>query len=304
MSFQSSRLRGRARLILSELGIALRSELFKESEILESVRLVEQSKDISHIFFPDIPGGQDAIELSLAALALAQNKKVGTGVIRLLEHDASVLAKRLETIQAISKNRFILGIGAGAPGPNPKETVDRLFSKIEEVKSKFRENKIEQVSMPEIYVAALRSRMAKWASTNADGILLNFCTPEHARKIVQSTNGKESTIACYIKLFYSKEKSKANKLLVEEFVKYNRMPQYRAMFSELRLQDQIVSSKEENVGRDLLKISLANPGPEELYQLVENFRSSGVEIPCLYPYFERNESWQFKKSVIENVCMT
>ncbi|MHB1908751.1 MAG: LLM class flavin-dependent oxidoreductase [Nitrososphaerales archaeon] len=289
---------------MSELGIALRSELFKEGEILESVRLVEQSKDVSHIFFPDIPGGQDAIELSLAALALARNKKIGTGVIRILEHDSSVLAKRLQTIQAISKNRFILGIGTGSPGAKPTETVDRLFSKLEQVKSKFRERMIEGVNMPEIFVAALRTGMAKRASTNADGILLNFCTPEHARTVSEVIRGRKPKIACYVKLFYSKEKNKANKLLLEEFVKYNQMPQYHAMFSELRIQEQISSSKEENVGRDLLKISLANPAAEELDQLINNFRSSGVEIPCLYPYFERNESWQFKKSVIENVCLT
>jgi len=51
----------------------------------------------------------------------------------------------------------------------------------------------------------------------------------------------------------------------------------------------------------LLEISLPNPTKEELASYVETFRDAGVDLPCLYPYFESTEHEAFKVSKVEEI---
>jgi hypothetical protein len=46
---------------LNEFGLALRPELYGNKEILDFVRLADGSGNISHVFFPDIPNGNEPI---------------------------------------------------------------------------------------------------------------------------------------------------------------------------------------------------------------------------------------------------
>ena len=122
---------------MNDFGLVLRSELYTSKEVLEFARLADDSEHISHLLFPDIPNGYESIELSTASLALTKRIKVGTGVLRLAEYNPELLARRLQTIQFLSGNRFVLGIGAGSPGPKPGQTIARMFSSLEKTKESF-----------------------------------------------------------------------------------------------------------------------------------------------------------------------
>ena len=53
----------------------------------------------------------------------------------------------------------------------------------------------------------------------------------------------------------------------------------------------------------LLKISLANPTRKQLADYVNGFRDAGIDLPCLYPYFEGNEDEAFKMSKVEEIVL-
>ncbi len=115
------------------------------------------------------------------------------------------------------------------------------------------------------------------------------------------------TMVCYIKVFYSERDLVADRLLAEEFVKYDRLPQYHAMFEKDGVGELIASirnglTKQTVVIPDgLYRISLANPSRGELSDLIKRFRNSGVNLPCVYPYFSSNDSLKFKKSKMKEV---
>src|SRR5713226_167139 len=113
---------------MKAVALALRSTVYSSDEILEIVRLADDAKQVSCIFFPDIWASHDSIELSATALGATNRIKAGSGVLRPLEHDLNALVRRLGAIQFLSNNRFVLGIGTGKPGPNPKDTIDRMLT--------------------------------------------------------------------------------------------------------------------------------------------------------------------------------
>lgn len=289
---------------MNEFGLALRPELYGNNEIFDFVRLADSSGDISHVLFPDIPYGNDPIELSTASLAVSKRIQVGSGVLRLTEHDPNILARRLQTIQFLSGNRFVLGIGTGAPGPNPAQTIDQMFSLLATIKRSFSSNGV--VKFPSVFVAALKPRMATKSIEHADGLLLNFCSPRYAKRLTDELDLKNTSksIACYIKVFFSRRKEDADKLLIEEFAKYDKFPQYHKMFENDHVSDSITSAKLGlSTGRvqvpDMLKrICLSNPSTSELSSLVVEFRRSGINLPCVYPYFSVGESYEFKKQTM------
>jgi Luciferase-like monooxygenase len=295
---------------LSEIALALRSELYKPEEILQFAKLVDSRNNISHIFFPDIPGGQESIELCSSCLARTTRVKMASGVIRLLEHDSKILTRRLATIQWISNNRFVLGIGTGFPGPNPSKTIDMMFSLLTEIKKGFPPRYGEQgLAFPEIMVASLRSGIAIKSIGKSDGLILNFCSAEYADGLLSKVKkaGGNLKSVCYIKVFYSGKDELAKKLLAEEFVKYDSFPQYHRMFEKNGVTHAIASLRDGltrgsvNVPETLRTISIANPTTKELQALTDHFRKVGVTIPCVYPYFSPSEDWDFKMKTMKDI---
>ena len=279
---------------------------------------LEGATNISHLFIPDIPGGYESIAIAASALGATQRLRIGSGVIRLLEHDdTGLLLRRMETIQSASGNRFILGVGTGAPGPSPGKTIDAMLSKLEKIRSEFgRKTSDQEVAMPDTFVATLKPRIAKKAAeARVSGILLNFCSANYAHDMIsrlREGGHLDIDCACYIKVFYSRDQSTADRLLIQEFVNYNSLSQYHLMFQ----MDGVASAIEQagsSLKRDeggaapqipqaLRQISLSNPTINDLRELVAKFREAGVTLPCIYPYFSRDEEEGYKGEIIRSIA--
>jgi Luciferase-like monooxygenase len=298
------------------VAIALRSTLYRPEEIPTFAKLADEADQVSTILFPDIWAGLDSIELSAAALAVTKRVKAGPGVLRPLEHDPNTLARRVGTIQHLSKNRFVLGVGTGKPVQNPSETITRMLKMVDEVKNAVPAAfKDRGVSSPDVFVAALRVGIAKRAIHHSDGLILNFCSPEYAGNLVKNLRSSvgsaridSKTLVCYLKIFYSKDEKRAKRLLIEEFANYDANPQYHDMFvkdgvaDDIRSASRSLSSKgSPEIPESLYKISLANPSVEQLQQLVSKFRTAGINLPCVYPYFALDDETSFKLNVIKQI---
>ena len=77
-------------------------------------------------------------------------------------------------------------IGTGSPGTNPSETIDAMMDRLESIRNNFgKMTNSPGLEMPDTYVATLRSGIARKVAGKSTGILLNFCSPEFAKKVVR-----------------------------------------------------------------------------------------------------------------------
>lgn len=296
------------------LAFALRPEVFEPATIIRLAELIDKEENATHIFIPDISGSYEPLEISSAALAVTRKLRIGSGVIRLLEHDQTLLLRRLETMQQISSNRFVLGVGTGGSVPNPSETISKMVQGLGELQSSFAQKTVSStdLKMPQTFIATLRTGIAKAVAGHSNGILMNFCSPSHASRLIHAfkeTTNKEVIFACYLKIFYSKDKSAADRLLMEEFAKYDHLPQYHEMFKQDGVANlinegsrRLSANRDIGIPEELLQISLSNPSQDELKEYVKNFRSSGVKLPCIYPYFPRNENEEYKTQKVLEIA--
>ena len=297
---------------LEKIGFALRPGVFSPKEIKETALILETTNRVSRIFIPDHRIWYESLEIAASILALTNNVHAGSGVIRLLEHDPTLLTRRVQTIQALSTNRFILGVGTGSPGAHPGQSVSAMLERLDELKKRFQEFPVG-VKPPETYAATLKVGIAKRVISRVDGLLLNFCSPRHASSLIEATRGEANAsvdFACYLKIFYSSESDDvALRLMLQEFLNYDSTPQYHEMFVQDGTAKAISSLKENedwgtgrvDLPRGLLSVSLANATSEELVRYVKSFRRAGVTLPVVYPYFPNGEDSKFKLETVRGI---
>ena len=153
----------------------------------------------------------------------------GTGVIRLHEQDLGRLSSRADTLSQGSRNRFILGVGTGSL--RGRTALKELVA----LTKKLRTGYPRTPQIP-IYFAALGPRMVRAAYENAEGVLLNFCSPRYASGVTsRDAEGKREgfQVACYVKLFFAESEAESRRMLASEFVSYDAIPQYHTMFEAM-----------------------------------------------------------------------
>jgi alkanesulfonate monooxygenase SsuD/methylene tetrahydromethanopterin reductase-like flavin-dependent oxidoreductase (luciferase family) len=206
------------------------------------------------------------------------------------------LLARLHTLSEGSEGRFILGLGTGAG--TGREAIDGVVEMAARLRVDYPERQ-----KPPIFFAALKKRMLRAAYLNAEGAILNFCTPNYVQEIVpKNVDAKGFTLACYIKLFFAEKDAIARKMLVDELRMYNNLPQYHAMFEEIGSSDLIgkLDPKSEwDIPEDLLEISSANPDDDEVGRILERFNRAGVNLPIIYPYVSGDE--EYKVALVERL---
>lgn len=285
-----------------KIGIAFRSTIIPPSQIVKFAKVVDQSA-FTHIFVNEISPLLDCLDVCSAALGVTKGITVGSGVIRLLEHDENLLLRRLQTLQEFSNNRFALGVGTGSVTQNVEQTIELLLTRLKSLKSKFALGQF-----PSSFIATLKTGIVRKVAGHSDGILLNFCLPEYARKVLdeyRKAAGK-AEFACYLKVFFSESELKAKQLFVEEFEKYSKIPTYRKMFEAEGIIDEIQTARQglvsgKHLPYPLLRVSLVNPLNDELKDYISTFRDAGITLPCVYPYFASEDSFDFRMEKIRSI---
>ena len=167
----------------------------------------------------------------MCGLSLGASRRLiaGTGVIRLHEQDLGTLASRADTLSQGSRNRFVLGVGTGSL--SGRTALDQLVALTKKLRAGY--PKAPQIP---IYFAALGPRMVRAAYENADGVLLNFCSPRYASGVISRGAGTRKDafqVACYVKLFFAESEAESRRMLANEFASYGAIPQYHMMFEAM-----------------------------------------------------------------------
>src|SRR3954471_17492759 len=228
------------------LAVALR-DAYPWPDLAELARTVEGA-GFGALFLPEV-GARDTLA-TLAALAGETSRiRLGTGVVPLQARSPGLLAAAAATVHERSGGRLILGLGTG---PSTAGALDRLRATVGALRTAFGggEGSVDGVpvrsplrlpSPPEIWIAALGPRATRLAGAVADGVLLNWCTPERvATAVTQIAEGANAagrdparvTVGVYVRAALTPGSLAGARAAAAE---YGRYPAYARQFAAMGL---------------------------------------------------------------------
>ncbi|HEY3674246.1 MAG TPA: LLM class flavin-dependent oxidoreductase [Acidimicrobiia bacterium] len=269
-----------------ELAICVRN--LPADELTEVGRFAEEN-GYAEVFVPDGAHGgmldadgrlhgRDAIA-TLAAMFCRTTTVRGTlGVAALPMHHQLVLPVLASTLNELSDGRFSLGIGVSHPEQTanfgiefPTQQIDYMRGWVRELKDRASRGMGYGTDWP-VLIAALGPRMVELGAEEADGLILNWLTPEQAAASVErihaaAPEGASPRIALYVRLM-------TNAVSYSDAVRYDAMANYHRNFlaQGLATADEIVAGT--TLSRDDLGAARAR---------LDQYRSAGIDTVCLYP---------------------
>jgi alkanesulfonate monooxygenase SsuD/methylene tetrahydromethanopterin reductase-like flavin-dependent oxidoreductase (luciferase family) len=270
--------------------------------------------------------GNDSLVMATIIANSTSRIKISTGITNIyLRHPILTAAGSLEIAEK-SKGRFALGLGTGHRSINEIGLGIKMVSPLAQLKEYFyivrkclNEGKIDfegnfyrvknyELMLPKrkfqipIYMATLGLKSAYLAGQIADGVILNFATPEHVREVAEALRkgaidaGRQSEdlkIICYLHTIIitnGKEKI-AIKTAKRTIADYSRLSFYRAMFAKIGFpidESKLLSATNEDkiletISDDLVKNVMLVGTATNCKNRIEEYYLSGVHIPVIYP---------------------
>jgi 5,10-methylenetetrahydromethanopterin reductase len=275
---------------LRRTGVVLRDPL-PWSELLQVAAAAEDTA-YDALFVPEI----DAREAfgTLAGLAARTSRiRLGTGVVPIRSRSPETTARAAATVQDLSGGRLILGIGAGNRGR--LELVRDYVRKVRSTELAFR----PEGGQAPIWLGALGDRMIGLAGEVADGVILNWCTPERvgeARRILdraaeEAGRGPGSaTVAVYVRACLGVEEPLAMEALRAMTGQYAAVPQYQRQLQRMALGEEgSLAAKAHRAGRPddvpdgLVRTLAVVGGRSEALARFEAYHDAGADLVLCYP---------------------
>ncbi|MGH2631625.1 MAG: LLM class flavin-dependent oxidoreductase [Actinomycetota bacterium] len=219
----------------------------------ELARLARHGEDLGYraVFLPEI-AGRDAFAALTGLAGETSQLLLGTGVVPMTSRRVSITAMGAATVHERSGGRAILGIGTGRPRPGALDALREQVSEIRDLlagddspaaPSGGPERLVLERPVP-VWTAALGPAALALAGAVADGVLLNWCTPERvaeaagavARAAEDAGRDPESvTVAAYIRAAVGSDDVVAARSLAAAAGEYASYPAYRRQFEAMGL---------------------------------------------------------------------
>ncbi len=243
--------------------------LLSMNDVLLCSKLADLKSNVDSVWIPE-SWGREAFA-SLGALSqITEHVKLGTSIISIYARTPATVAMAATTLDFLSKNRSIIGLGVSTPtivenwhGLKFQQPLARmreyleclkLMMKAEEVNYNgkfFRVKNFKLLYKPQrqnipIFIAAVNNKMISLASELADGILLYLRPIDELREtvsLIKSTTdrySKEFEIACvFIGAISNKHPQKARERAAKTLAFYISVGQYYNNFlSQTRFVDE------------------------------------------------------------------
>jgi alkanesulfonate monooxygenase SsuD/methylene tetrahydromethanopterin reductase-like flavin-dependent oxidoreductase (luciferase family) len=166
----------------------------------------------------DTPGADAVAALSAAARTTTQ-LTLGTGVVPVDRRPAAAIAEEVLAAE-LPQGRLLLGIGSGSARAG---SLDRVAEAIDILR--------ERVSA-RIVVGALGPRMRRLGAERADGLVLNWLTPDVARAQVAEARALSADAHVVIYVRTAVDPAARGRLEVES-ARYASFPNYAANFARM-----------------------------------------------------------------------
>lgn len=280
-------------------------------------QVVETAQDTGYeaLFVPEI-AGREAFSTLAAFAQVTSRMMLGTGVLSVRSRTPVTTAMAAATIQDLSEGRLILGVGSGSPTGRPEATRPlelvrsyvRLLRAILSGESGAGDQgpgelgfKLElppTVPVP-IWVAALGDGMVRLGGELADGVLLNWCTPERvgaSRSLVTEAADRAGrdpaavTVAVYVRACLGLEEAASMEALKEMTGRYAAIPHYRRQFESMGLGEEAVlgakafqARRLDDVPDRLVNAVTVSGGRRDALRRFAAYREAGADLVICYP---------------------
>src|SRR5918999_1604439 len=300
----------RLAVALNGYGLSHRGPEGIEREVLpwhEMLLIAETAEETGYeaIFTPEI-AAREAFATLTGFAAATREILLATGVVPLHTRAASTLAMAAATVQDASDGRFVLGVGS-------RETIQATRDRVPAVLKLLRGGQAEiggetvgpihlpdpEADPPPLYLAALGPLMTELAGEVADGVVLNWCTPERvAEARAQVRRGAERagrppsgvTVAVYVRACLGHDEQHALVALGEVAGQYGAMDRYRRQLEAMSLAREAASAaaawesgRPREVPRSFLRALCVWGTREEALDRLAVFKEAGADLVVVYP---------------------
>lgn len=275
-------------------------EVLPWSELVHLARASERA-GYAAVFTPEI-GARDAFATLAGLAAVTSTIRLGTGVVRLDRREARVTAMAAATVHELTGGRFILGVGSAGPIEDTRDAIEMLRHLL----AGDRVAGTDPVELPapgvHIYLAALGPRMTELAGEVADGVLLNWCTPERvAEAREQVADGARRAgrdpadvdVAVYVRACLNHAGPAAVEALQIATAQYSAMPPYRRQCEAMGLGAEAAAAAKawgagdpQLVPDELLSALCVVGTPQEALERLRAYAASADTV-VLYPVAAR-----------------
>ncbi len=251
------------------------------------------------VFLPEI-AGRDAFAALTGLAGETRALLLGTGIVTARSRSPIVLAMGAATVHERSGGRGILGLGSGPAVPGAldglRRTVEQVRVLLAGGETDGRRLSLQPGSRVPIWISALGPKAVGLAGRIADGVLLNWCTPERvadARAAIRESAERTRrdpdgvTIAVYVRASLNgpDEAMPALRAAAGEYASY---PAYARQFEAMGLGDEAEAAaaahgagRPEQVPEALVRaVCLTAEGARARLQA---HRDAGADLPVVYP---------------------
>jgi 5,10-methylenetetrahydromethanopterin reductase len=250
------------------------------------------------LFLPEI-AGRDAFAALTGLAGETDELFLGTGIVPMTSRSPRVTAMGAATVHERSGGRAILGLGTG---PARAGALDALEAQVGELRELMRPDgglSLRLTDPVPIWISALGPRSVALAGRIADGVLLNWCTPERvaeARGSVRAAAeaaGRDPdaiTIAVYVRGSLGDDPEAGRAALLEAAGEYASYPAYARQFSAMGLGGEAEAAAAAHragtpgdVPEALVRAVCLPDSLAEARSRLGAYREAGADVPVVYP---------------------
>ena len=249
------------------------------------------------VFLPET-GARDTLA-TLAGLAGETDRMLlGTGVIPMAARTPRLAAMAAATVQERSGGRHILGVGTGGAAPGALARLQDYVKEIRDLVGGSAPGAALRLPLPApvpIWIGALGPRAVRLAGQIADGVILNWCTPDRvaeARDAIRAAAGEAGreahavTIAVYVRASFSGRSDEALVAAAREYASY---PAYARQFEAMGV---------EPSAEAIVKAVCLRGDRDRAKQGLDAYRRAGADLPVVYPVLAPGEGGEAALTVL------
>jgi alkanesulfonate monooxygenase SsuD/methylene tetrahydromethanopterin reductase-like flavin-dependent oxidoreductase (luciferase family) len=254
---------------------------------LAGLALTVEDAAFEALFLPEV-GARDTLA-TLAALAAETTRlRLATGVVPLPSRSPGLLAAAAATVQERSGGRLILGLGTG---PSTPGALERLRATVVALRTAFDggegfvdgtpvRSPLVLPGRPDIWIAALGPHATRLAGEVADGVLLNWCTPDRvATAAAQVADGAAAarraaadvTVAVYVRAALAPGSVDGARAMAREYGSY---PAYARQFAVMGL---------DPTDTEAVMAAVMLTDRTSAAERIAAYRDAGADLPVIYP---------------------